>query len=357
MTTATITRLNTPLARTRPDLIARWLRAVALMVLVMVVVGGVTRLTKSGLSMTEWNPILGFIPPLNDAQWQAELAKYQMSPQYRLTNRGMTLAAFKGIFFWEYLHRVVARVLVVVVYFLPLAWFALKRQIPKRLVGRLVIILGCFGLQGAIGWLMVASGLVAKMTSVDPVMLAAHFAAAMVLLSAVVWTALDCQSLATKATARMARFTPVAGVVILLLGLQLVYGALTAGLHAGYVANTWPLMNDHVFPLGVTWQGMRTLIADPYLVHFIHRWWAFGVFVAVMVLARRVRKLERAASIAIHIAVGIQIVLGIATVMSGVWIYLAVAHQLTGALLLVTTVWAAHVLGRPRVNPLPSFHA
>ena len=339
-----ISRLDTPLARTRPDLIARWLFTVALMILMIVVVGGITRLTNSGLSITEWKPISGIIPPLSDKAWNAEFAQYKASAQYALMNTGMSLAAFKHIFFWEYIHRVIARLLGVV-FALPLLWFIIKRQIPKRLIGRLVLILALGGMQGAVGWLMVASGLAGR-DKVEPVMLAAHLSMALLLLSALIWTALDCRTLAINPTARLARFTPFAGVVIALLGVQIIYGALTAGLRAGVIANTWPLMNDHLFPRGVTWSGGHSFIADPYLVHFIHRWWAFVAFVALMLLARRVKPLERKASVAIHATVGTQILLGIATVMSGVVLPLAVAHQFTGALTLCATIWGAHAFGR-----------
>ncbi len=349
---ASITRINTALSRTRPDLIARWLWAVAGMVLLMVVVGGITRLTESGLSITEWKPLSGAIPPLSDAAWQMAFLKYQASPQYHAINQGMTLGAFKAIFFWEYAHRLLGRI-IGLVFALPLVWFLMKRHIPKRLTGRLVVILVLGGMQGAVGWLMVSSGLVDGRDKVAPVMLAAHLGMALVLLSALVWTALDCRLLARNATAKLARLTPFAGAVIAALALQIIYGAFTAGLRAGHVSNTWPLMNGHFVPRGVNWgQGDwahgagRALVNDPYLVHFIHRWWAFGAFVALMLLARRVKSLERRASVLIHIAVGTQILLGIATVLSGVWLPLAALHQLTGALTLAATVYGAHVLGR-----------
>jgi len=204
-------------------------------------------------------------------------------------------------------------------------------------------------MQGAVGWLMVASGLVDGRDKVAPLMLAAHLGAALGLLSLVVWTALDCAVLKRNATASLARLTPFAAAVIATLSVQILYGALTAGLRAGVVANTWPLMNGHIVPRGIDWaHGLgRALINDPFLVHFIHRWWAWAAFIALMLLARRVRKLERRASILIHIAVGTQILLGIATVWSGVWLPLAALHQLTGALTLAACISGAHVLGRP----------
>jgi cytochrome c oxidase assembly protein subunit 15 len=167
----------------RPLAIARWLFAVAGLVFIMVVIGGITRLTESGLSITEWKPVTGAIPPLTDADWQAEFAKYKNSSQYVLMNAGMDLAAFKHIYFWEFFHRLFGR-LIGLAFVVPLIWFGLKRAIPARLTGRLVILLILGALQGLIGWLMVKSGLVDRV-NVQPVMLATHLTMALLLLSAV----------------------------------------------------------------------------------------------------------------------------------------------------------------------------
>ncbi len=329
----------------RPDLIARWLWCVAVLVVIMIVVGGITRLTESGLSITEWKPLSGAVPPLSDAAWQAEFAKYQASSQYRLMNAGMTLVAFKTIFMWEYAHRLLGRI-IGLAFAAPLLWFLVKRQVPRILSTRLVVLLILGALQGAVGWIMVASGLVDWHDKVAPPLLAAHLGMALALLSALVWTALDCRMMVRGAP--RARIQPLAALAIAVLGLQIIYGALTAGMRAGRVANTWPLMNDHLFPRGVEWSAglVHALLADPYLVHFIHRWWAFAVFIALMLLARRVRLEERRASVFIHATVGTQILLGIATVLSGVWLPLASLHQLVGALTVCTAVYGAHVLGR-----------
>jgi len=243
----TLARINTPLAKTRPDLIARWLWGMAALVVGMVVVGGITRLTESGLSITEWKPLSGAIPPLTDAAWAAAFTKYQASSQYRLMNSGMSLAGFKAIFFWEYAHRLLGRI-IGLAFAGPLVWFLIRRQIPHALTGRLVALLVLGGMQGAVGWLMVASGLVDGRDKVAPPMLAAHLSMALLLLSALVWMALDCWLLARSAKAKLARATPLACGVLAILALQIIYGALTAGMRAGHVANTWPLMNDHLFP-------------------------------------------------------------------------------------------------------------
>ena len=327
--------------------IARWLFAVAGLVFIMVVIGGITRLTESGLSITEWKPVTGAIPPLNEADWQAEFAKYKNSSQYVLMNAGMDLAAFKWIYFWEFFHRLFGRV-IGLAFLLPPIWFGLKRAIPGRLTGRLVILLFLGGMQGLIGWLMVKSGLVDRV-NVQPVMLAAHLTMALLLLSALIWTALDCLQIHRGATAPLARVTPFALLTGAVLFFQIIWGALTAGMRAGQVSNTWPLMNDHFVPEGIDWAkgALYAVTHDPFLVHFIHRWWAWVVVGVLIVLARKLKAQgARRVSIAVHSSFGTQILLGIATVMTGVNIVFAVLHQAVGALVVISTIWGLHVLGR-----------
>lgn len=333
-------------ASARPRALASWLFVVAGLIVLMVVIGGITRLTESGLSITEWKPLSGAIPPLTDAQWQAEFAHYQQIGQYQQLNRGMTLAEFKNIFFWEYVHRLLGRV-IGLAFFAPLVWFALRRAIPRGYGWRLVALLALGGLQGALGWWMVKSGLNTVRTSVDHFWLAAHLITALFTLGGIVWTALDLLALGRNPAARPARMTWVGGVTLAILFVQLFFGALVAGLDAGLVTDQWPLMNGHFFP-GATVEGrsfLDALVNDPAIVHFVHRWWAWVAVAALVVLARKVRARDRRASIAIHSAFGTQILLGIATVMAGVPIWLAALHQLTGALLVAATVWGAHAAG------------
>ena len=333
----------------RPQTLATWLFAVAGLIVLMVVVGGITRLTESGLSITEWKPISGVIPPLTDAQWQAEFAAYKRIPEYQLLNRGMSLGGFKAIFFWEYLHRLLGRV-IGLAFAIPLAWFAYQRRIPRGYGWRLIGLLALGGLQGAIGWWMVESGLSVR-TDVSHIRLAIHLLTALVLLASIVWTALDFLDLKQNPMQRSARMTWLGAGVIALLFVQLMFGALVAGLNAGLVTNEWPLMYGRFFPSEVLTQRpfFDALFNDPFMVHFVHRWWAWVVVAGLIVLARKVRDTgDRRASIAIHSAFGMQIVLGIATVMTSVNIVLASLHQLNGALLLIATVWGAHELGRRR---------
>jgi len=332
----------------RPDALARWLFAVAALVFVMVVVGGITRLTESGLSITEWQPVSGAIPPLNAADWGRAFELYQATPEYREINgpAGMDLAAFKVIFFWEWFHRLLGR-LVGIAFAVPLAWYAVKRAIPAGYGWRLSLLLLLGASQGALGWYMVQSGL-ANRTDVSHFRLSAHLLTALLILAGLVWAALDLRQLARTGEDRPARLNPLAIGVIAVLFVQLLLGAWVAGLDAGAIASDWPLMQGKLIPDGI--DGSRgvgfALTHDAYLIHFLHRWWAWVALAALVVLARRVKPIDRRASIAIHSAVGLQILLGIATVMSGMALWLAAAHQAVGALLVAATAWGTHVLGR-----------
>ncbi|MDB5678710.1 COX15/CtaA family protein [Sphingomonas bacterium] len=340
------------LDRATPRTIAAWLHFVAFLIVAIVVVGGVTRLTESGLSITEWKPLTGAIPPLTDAQWQAEFANYRRIPQYEAINHGMTLAGFQAIFFWEYLHRFLGRI-IGLAYLIPLVWFAARRQIPRGYFWRLFALFALICLQGTFGWLMVRSGLTHR-TEVAPVWLAIHLLTALFTLAGMVWTALDLRALARDPAARPARLTGLGFLGAAILTVQLLYGALMAGLRAGLVAKDWPLMNGQLFP-GATQSGESLgtmLFDDPAIVHFIHRWWAWVVVAMLVILARKVKPFDRRASIAIHIAFGTQIVLGVATVMSGVNVTLAGLHQLVGALLVIAVAWGVHAIGRARTAPV-----
>ena len=339
---------------TRPLALVRWLWLVAALIVGIVVVGGITRLTESGLSITEWKPVTGTLPPLSEAAWQAEFEQYKTIPEYTEINgpAGMTLAQYKDIYFWEWLHRLLAR-LIGLAFALPLAWFWVRRAIPDGYKPRLLALLALGGLQGAIGWWMVASGLSLR-TDVSHLRLAAHLLTALLTLGGIVWTALDLAALARNPDAKPARLRGLSIVVLAMLTIQLLLGAWVAGLNAGYVATDWPTMQGQVFPAGIDWSNgaLFALSHDPFLVHFLHRWWAFAVVAALVVMARRLRAAgDRRSSVAIHSAFGVQILLGIATVMSGVWIGLAVLHQLVGALLVIATVAGAHSLGMPSREP------
>lgn len=346
---ATRTDTNAAPAGARPLAISNWLLLVAVMVLAMVVVGGITRLTESGLSIVKWDPISGTFPPLSDGAWQAEFAAYRSSPQYQLVNSGMSLDEFKNIFFWEYVHRLLGRT-IGLVFALPLAWFAWKRAIPAGYGWKLVTILALGGLQGAIGWWMVASGLVDR-PEVSHIRLAIHLLTALAIFSACLWVALDLRALARDPAARPARM-PTAGIwALCLLVLQLMYGAYVAGLDAGFAYNSWPKMGDQWFPSETPMLSpwLLNLVNNKIVVQFIHRWlaWAVAAMVALFAATAWQRGRHNHA-FALVFAVGLQISLGIATLLTGVAIPIAAAHQGMAVLLLATILATAHRLGERR---------
>jgi cytochrome c oxidase assembly protein subunit 15 len=331
----------------RPLVLARWLFVVAALVVLIVAVGGVTRLTESGVSITEWKPVTGAIPPLSEAQWQVEFDAYRQTPQYTRINgpAGMTLSGYKFIYFWEWLHRLLARAIGTVLV-LVTAFYALRRRMPPGYLPRLIALAALVGLQGAIGWWMVQSGIVNDV-KVSHFRLAVHLLTALFTLGGLIWTALDLVALSRGE--ERARLTGFAALALAMLSVQLFFGALVAGLRAGHVANDWPTMQGRLFPDGVDWAGgaIHAVFNDPFLIHFIHRWWAWAVVAVLIVMARKLKASgRRRPSIAVHSAFGTQVILGIFTVWSGVALWLAVAHQLVGALLVAAAVWGAHGLGR-----------
>ena len=343
---------QTPTDRSAAGALSKLLLFVAGLVFAMVVIGGITRLTESGLSITEWKPISGAVPPLTHADWQRAFDLYKATPQYREVAgpAGMTLSGFKFIFFWEWVHRLLGRILGLV-FFVGVGWFAAKRAIPKGYALRLAALFVLGGAQGAVGWFMVMSGLEGR-TEVSPYRLSAHLLFALFLFGALIWTALDLRQLARDPQSRPARLTGWGTLALGTLFVQLMLGAWVAGFRAGYVSNSWPLMDGHFLPEGIDWShgAAFAITHDPFLLHFMHRWWAWVVVAVLVLFSRQVRTVPggRPASIAIHSAFGTQIALGILTVLSGVAIWLAVLHQATAALLVAATAWGAHKLGQRR---------
>lgn len=333
-----------PAVRAQPRAVATWLFAVAGLVFLMVVVGGITRLTESGLSITRWEPIAGAIPPLDRADWEAAFALYRDSSQYRLANAGMTLAQFQGIFFWEYVHRLLGRV-IGLAFAAPLAWFAWRRAIPAGYGARLALLLMLGGMQGAIGWWMVASGLVDRV-DVAHERLAVHLLMALTIMAMLIWTALDV--VATAATARRPRRWIVPLGVLLVV--QIGFGAFVAGLKAGTAFDTWPLMGETLAPpgLGLLAPAWRNLIDNPLTVLFIHRSLAWGVAALALWTAWRLARAGAGwRAWGLGGAVTLQFALGVATVIHGVPIALGVLHQAGAALLVAAVVVAAHWGSRP----------
>jgi heme a synthase len=330
----------------RPRAIAVWLLAVAILVFLMVVVGGITRLTESGLSIVRWEPLSGAIPPIGEAAWAEEFAAYKQSPQYQLVNSGMSLADFKSIYFWEYVHRLLGRI-IGLAFALPLAWFAWKRAVPGGYGWKLAALLALGALQGAIGWWMVASGLVDR-PDVSHIRLAVHLLAALAIFAALLWVALDLLRLADDREARPARMPTAAIWMLSLLFLQFLFGAYVAGLDAGYAYSSWPKMGGEWFPADAPMlePWLRNFADNPIMVQFVHRWLAFAVAAAALVLARGAWATgHREAAATLVGAVTLQILLGILTLLTGVELWIAAAHQATAVLLLAATLVTAHRLG------------
>jgi cytochrome c oxidase assembly protein subunit 15 len=339
-----------------------WLLAVALLIAAMVTVGGLTRLTGSGLSITEWDPIMGVVPPLGDPAWRAAFAKYQHIPQYLLQNRGMSLGDFKAIYWWEWSHRLLGRLLGFV-FFLPFLFFALTGAIPRAGLPRMLVLFALGGLQGFVGWWMVESGLETRV-SVSQYRLAIHLGVAIILLGAILWTAFEYLRDSQRVEKLASNPLPLVGkvrvgtfVLLALVYLQMLLGALVAGLHAGLIYNTWPSMDGRVFPENPFFSSpwWINFFENPGLAQFDHRIGAYIVAIAVISIwiAGRRANLEgyaRASGNALLAVMLLQILLGIATLVSQAPVALAALHQATAVALFASAVW--HAFEISRVAPL-----
>jgi heme a synthase len=329
--------------------VGRWMAAFAVMIFAVVLVGGATRLTESGLSVTEWKPVSGVIPPLNDAQWQVEFDKYRQIPQYQLLNAGMSMDAFKRIYLWEWGHRLVAR-LVGLAFLLPLIWFSMRGRIAPYARRRSYLILALLAIQAAMGWWMVTSGLTER-TEVSQYRLAAHLTMAFVMLAVTVWTAADL--LNGRRVARRSRALPM---LLSLVVLTTASGALVAGLRAGKIYNSFPLMAGQVVPPGY---GQLTpwwlnWFENHAAVQFNHRVLALTTFFVALAVWMRLRR-TAAPRLATRLnlvagAATLQLTLGIVTLLLAVPIALGVAHQGGAALLLTAVLLAWHADGQPRTD-------
>lgn len=313
-----------------------WLYGIAFLVIVMVIVGGATRLTDSGLSITEWKPIHGVIPPLNEAEWQEEFAKYKEIPEYQLINKGMSLGEFKGIFWWEWAHRFLGR-FIGVAFLLPLIWFWATGRIGRSLAPPLAGIFVLGGMQGAVGWWMVASGLTER-TDVSQYRLAVHLTLACAILAYVLWVAAGLRERTARAPPA---FRLAATAILALVFLQIFLGGLVAGLDAGLASDTWPLMRGALVPDGLFFQApvWRNFFENALTVHFDHRVIGYVVFLAVLAHAWQVRGTAYAGrGMALAVVVTAQAVLGIANVLAAVPLGLALLHQFGAIVVLVLAV-------------------
>ena len=332
-----------------PDLrpIAWWLLACCAMVFVMVVLGGITRLTESGLSITEWQPISGILPPLNAAQWQAEFERYQAIPQYRAIHAEMDLAAFKTIFFWEYLHRLWGR-LIGLVFAVPFVYFLLRRRIPRVLAPKLALLFALGAVQGLIGWYMVMSGLENRI-EVSQYRLAVHLGMAVLIYAAMFWVALDL--LSARAAAQQPRLRRALNLVLGLIFLTIIAGSFVAGLRAGYIYNSFPLMNGALTPDDY-WRlapFYANWFENPGAAQFDHRLLAeFSALAIVVLWAFSRRATLRSATrrwLDLLLAMAlIQPALGIATLLWVVPLPVAILHQAGALMLLTAALGARHSL-------------
>ncbi len=302
-----------------------WLYCLALLIVAMVVVGGATRLTHSGLSITEWQPIHGVIPPLSDAEWQEEFAQYQQIPEFRIVNPDMTLSQFKGIFWWEWSHRILGR-LIGFALLLPLIFFWATRRIERQLVPKLVTIFVLGGIQGAIGWWMVASGL-ADRTDVSHYRLAIHLTFACLILAYVLWVARGLGDFVARTPPAV---RTVAGLIVGLVLLQIFLGGIVAGLDAGMGYNTWPLMDGKVIPDGLFAQEppWRNFFESALTSQFDHRLVAYVIlFVTIIHALQGASTMHARRAWILFALVLAQASVGIATLLSSVPLPLALLHQ------------------------------
>jgi cytochrome c oxidase assembly protein subunit 15 len=339
-----------------------WLIACCAMIFLMVLIGGITRLTESGLSITEWKPVEGVLPPLSQAQWQDAFADYKAIPQYQAIHADMTLGQFKHIYFWEYTHRLWGR-LIGFAFLLPFLWFLIRGQVSRRLIAPLTGLFVLGGLQGALGWWMVESGLEARI-EVSQYRLAAHLAMAVVIYLAMLWVALGLiyptsvsqfpspPSGAERARVRWGRFLRTAAwLIVLMIFTTLVAGAFVAGTRAGYLDNTFPLMEGqfvppdywHLTPLWRNWFENLTTVQFDHRVLAESTWFAIAALWLAGLRAALTPR-QRWALHALFFFACLQLALGITTLLTVVWLPVAAAHQAGALCLLTSALVAAYAL-------------
>ncbi|TPD62757.1 heme A synthase [Emcibacter nanhaiensis] len=320
--------------------IAFWLFSVCALIFLMIVVGGITRLTESGLSMVDWHPIHGVVPPLNEVEWQEEFNAYKQYPEYQKVNSGMTLEEFKGIFFWEYSHRILGR-LIGLAFFIPFMLFLLRGKVMPSLKPRLWIMFILGGLQGLLGWWMVKSGLVDR-PDVSHYRLTAHLGLAVLIYLYIFWTALDLVS--PRAASR--RLSRSAAVLVLLVFGQILLGGLVAGLNAGFIYTDWPLMDGQLIPAGLFDESpwYMNFFENLMTVQFDHRIGAYIITIMSAWLVWKNRLYRPLASLLLAAAVLVQVTLGILTLVHVVPIPLAALHQAGAIVLLSAGLYFLHRL-------------
>ena len=324
-----------------PQPVLIWLLTMTALLFGMLLVGGITRLTDSGLSMVEWRLLMGAIPPLTEAEWQRLFALYQQSPEGSQVNPGLDLAGFKAIFFWEYIHRLMGRLLGLV-YIVPMLWFAWQRQLSPTspVPPRYIILLLLGAAQGGIGWWLVQSGLV-DVPQVAPYRLAVHLGLALLIFGVLVWLVCD----GVYGTARRPRGIP--ALTLAIVGVTMLAGALVAGSHGGLLYNEYPLMGDGLLPVEYGFYGWGDPFVNPATTQFHHRWLAALAVITVGLLARQAWRAGYGGRGGLMLAaVFAQFILGLLTLLYAVPFTLAILHQGMAAILLATVVWVCHALSK-----------
>jgi cytochrome c oxidase assembly protein subunit 15 len=327
------------------------------MLVIQIVLGGITRLTESGLSITEWNPITGALPPLNTAQWQIEFDKYKNTDQFRYIHADFSLSDFKFIFFWEWFHRTWAR-LMGIVFLVGFFYFLIKKQFKKDMIIPFIILFILGMIQGAIGWIMVASGLVPEKLFVDHIKLATHFITALVLLCYTLWFALSI-SVPSRMKIINEPLRKVTWAILIVLFFQLIYGAFMAGLHAATSAPTWPTINGQWLPDSINRlsPGWKNFLDNRIMVQFIHRGFAYTLLVLVFIWTVYARKFRGSALFSRTkflpmLLVLLQVLLGIGTVLTSPYgdnlVWFGVAHQFVAIMFLMSIVFMMYIL-RPAI--------
>ena len=320
-----------------------WLLFCAAVVYIMVVVGGITRLTQSGLSMVEWDPIMGIIPPIGEAEWLAVFEKYKQSPEYIKVNAGMSLAGFKSIFYWEYGHRVLGRV-IGMIYLFPLLYFMLRGMVPKQWYARLSALFVLGGLQGLMGWYMVKSGLV-DVPHVSQYRLTAHLGLALIIFGFMFWYALDFLRGEQRRNQASNNYLSSTAVVVAVVFIMMLSGGFVAGTKAGFIINTFPTMNGQWLPDGL-WTmnpGWKNLFENPVTIQFVHR--SLALLVTGVVLYSFWRARQQAFntwSWLVIVALVLQVGLGISALLMRVPVALGAAHQAGAVSLFAAALFAAH---------------
>ncbi|WP_417196219.1 COX15/CtaA family protein [Bizionia sp.] len=323
-----------------------WLLTGCVLIFIMVVVGGITRLTDSGLSMSDYKLITGTIPPLNDAEWQDAFALYQQYPEFQKLHSHFTLEDFKGIYFWEWFHRLIGRV-IGLVFIIPFLYFLFRKQLTKSTIKKCLVLLGLGGFQGFLGWYMVKSGLV-DMPDVSHFRLAAHLTTAFLTFAATLWVALDLIYPDKKVIDKKFRNLIIVSYLILIV--QIIYGGFVAGLKAGLLHNHWPFMNEGKFmhhTVYILEPFYKNLIENPSGIQFIHRTLAYLVVASIFILWFKAREmaltnLQQKSINALLILVGFQFLLGVLTIIYAVPLWLGVAHQVGAFFLLSAMTFTLH---------------